>query len=165
MRGTRLIVFVLLLFVLSFISYAQAPPPTPDERGEGIETLFAPEPEEQPVEEPVEENVSEPEINETVVEPEPIVENITEESVSEPPPIQEIEEEGSNVMLIVGLILLILVVIVSGLFAYKKMQRKNSLKAYVQENLKKGYTKQQISYMLYKNGYNQKEIDKVMKNV
>ena len=53
-------------------------------------------------------------------------------------------------------------------FAVKKLRESriiNSLKEYIGENIRNGYTLQQIKETLFRAGYKEKEIDKAIKSI
>lgn len=79
---------------------------------------------------------------------------------------QEINEKP-NYLLWVLLVLAIVVIALSFLFIKKRKegQTSNSLKEYVSENIRRGFTLQQIKEALYRGGYSEKEVDKAVKAV
>ena len=79
--------------------------------------------------------------------------------------VGEIQDKKPNyllwILLVVGMVILIV------LFFVKKMQtnKTNSLKQYINENLRKGFTEQQINDALLREGYTEKEVEKAFRTV
>lgn len=91
------------------------------------------------------------------------------ETISKTDKIKELEfvEENSNYLIWVSLISISIVFV--SLFLFVKKRKENqiitSLKQYINKNLNRGFTLQQIKDSLFREGYTQKEIDKAIKSI
>ena len=66
------------------------------------------------------------------------------------------------------LIIMIIIVILAAFFFIKnrkEIQTINSLRQYISENIKRGFTLQQIKNALYREGYSEKEIDRAVRAI
>ena len=83
--------------------------------------------------------------------------------------IIEKTEDGkkSNYFLWILIILVILAVVLILFFIKRKKESQivSSLKQYISENIREGFTLQQIKDVLYREGYSEKEIDRAVKTI
>ena len=102
-----------------------------------------------------------------------IVEEESNETITTPTTIKEqkkiIEQpkEKPNYLLWILLVLAIVVLVLLFLFIKKRKESQivNSLKKYINENVRRGFTLQQIKDVLYREGYTDKEIDRAIKAI
>ena len=76
-------------------------------------------------------------------------------------------KEKSNYLVWILSALGIVILVFSFLFVKKKKQSQtmDSLKQYISENIRKGFTMQQIKDVLYREGYSEKEVDRAVKTI
>ena len=97
----------------------------------------------------------------------------TKTSVEGKKPQGEIKpaEEGTQVKqnyliwILAALAILILIVLFLFIKKRKDSQIISSLKEYINENIRRGFTLQQIKDVLFREGYNEKEVDKAIKSI
>ncbi|MBI4143471.1 hypothetical protein HY487_01150 [Candidatus Woesearchaeota archaeon] len=80
----------------------------------------------------------------------------------------EIEDQKKpNYLLWISLVLAIIIIVAVILFIKnrKENQTITSLKQYISENIRKGFSLQQIKDVLYREGYSDKEIDKAVRSI
>ena len=102
-----------------------------------------------------------------------IVEEESNETITTPTTIKEqkkiIEKPKERTNYLIWILLFSFIVIFTLLFLFiKKMKETkiiNSLKQYISENIKRGFTLQQIKDALFREGYTEKEIDKAIKSI
>ncbi len=82
-------------------------------------------------------------------------------------PLIEKPKERTNYMIWILSVLAVIVLILLFLFIKKRKENQiiDSLKQYINENIRRGFTLQQIKDILYREGYTQKEVDKAIKSI
>ena len=76
-------------------------------------------------------------------------------------------EEKLNYLFWILAVLIIIIFVLTFLFIKKKKEKQivSSLKQYISENIRKGFTLQQIKDVLYREGYSEKEVDRAVKSI
>ena len=96
-------------------------------------------------------------------------ETIAAPKVSQKQAAQHVEGSKGNFRYSVWILVILLAVVfvLLAFFIRKRKENKliNSLKQYTLENIRRGFTLQQIKDTLYREGYTQREIDKVIKSI
>ena len=80
---------------------------------------------------------------------------------------EEEPEKSPNYLMWILLIIGIIIFVLIFLFVKKRKENEvvNSLKQYISENIRRGFTLQQIRDVLYREGYTKKEINKAVKSI
>lgn len=79
---------------------------------------------------------------------------------------EEVKEKPNYLMwILLALGIVILILLFLFIKKRKESQTISSLKQYIGENIRKGFTLQQIKDVLYREGYNEKEIDRAVKAI
>lgn len=101
-----------------------------------------------------------------ILGPQETNESAVTKTKQEKPPIKEPKEKsGYLIWILLALISIALIL----LFLFIKKRRENqiisSLREYISENIRRGFTLQQIRDVLYREGYSEKEINKAVRSI